>query len=158
MAFVLASAIYLAYVGQWGTALLAGVLLVLLWYVHRRLGPVFMALRKLYKGNVAACEYHLATVKRPNKLPSIQKGYYHFCRGYIAMQRNERDDAVDAFTSALEHGLRLENDRAVAHVSLASLYQQRGTKAKARENLNAAKALKHNKVVAQAIADVERGL
>lgn len=155
---VLAAAVVFGLANQWvpmTVSLVIGGILVLM---HFRLGPVMMALRYLYRGNIAKTKFYLKKVKDPDKLPASHRGYYHFCKGYLTMQQNRRDEAKAHFEKALDGGLRLGNDKAVAHVSLAQLYGQDRNRKEAKRHLEKAETFKYNKAVAQAIEQVKKQL
>ncbi len=155
---VLAAAIVFGLGGQWVPMTIALIVGGILIFMHFRLGPVFLALQHLYKGNIAKTEGYLGKVKDPEKLAASHRAYYHFCKGYITMQQNKRDEAREHFRKALDNGLRLGNDKAVAHVSLAQIYVQEHNKKEAERHLERAKSYKHNEAVTQAIEEVSKQL
>lgn len=154
----LAAGIFLLVYEQWVAGALALALTTYLAYVQFWLGPVILALRYLYKGKVDQCERELRKVKKPHKLPSKLQGYYYFCQGYLHHQHHRLAASAQAFATALDKGLRMENDQAVAHVSIAHFEAMEGKKAQAKKHLKAAKARKHNEAVAAAILKVEQQL
>ena len=151
-----AAARFLLLYQQWFWGSVAVVLSLSMAYIQFRLGPVVSALRYLYRGDTKRCEKELSRVKRPEKLPLQLQGYYHFCQGYLHSQKGNLAIAATAFRTALEKGIRLDNDKAVAHVSIAHAEASSGKKAEARKHLKLAKELPHNEAVAQAITQVER--
>lgn len=154
----LAAGIFLLFYQEWLWGGLAIALTAYLAYVQFRLGPVVLGLRYLYRGNVAKCEREIAKVKAPEKVPGKLQGYYYFCQGYIHHHHQRQAEAATAFTKALDKGLRMENDQAVAHVSIAHYEASQGKKAQANKHLKAAKELKHNEAVDRAIQQVEQQL
>ena len=154
----LAAGVFLLFYQEWIWGGLAIGLTAYLAYVQFRLGPVVLGLRYLYRGNVAKCEREINKVKRPDKIPGKLQGYYYFCQGYIHHHHKRQAEAAAAFASALEKGLRMENDQAVAHVSIAHYEASQGKKAQANKHLKAAKELKHNEAVDSAIQQVEQQL
>lgn len=154
----LAAGIFLLLYEEWLAGALALALTAYLAYVQFWLGPVVLALRYLYKGKVDHCERELSKVKKPHKLPGKLQGYYYFCQGYLHHHHHRQAAAAEAFAMALDKGLRMENDQAVAHVSIAHHEAMQGKKAQANKHLKAAKALKHNEAVAAAIRQVEQQL
>ncbi len=158
VAILSASAAFLLIYQQWLWGSVAAFFAITLAYIQFRLGPVVSALRYLYRGDTRRCEKELKRVKRPEKLPLQLQGYYHFCHGYLYTQKGNLPLAATAFRTALDKGIRLDNDKAVAHVSIAHAEASAGKKAEARKHLKAAKELPHNEAVAQAITQVERML
>ncbi len=154
----LAAGVFLLFYQEWIWGGLAIGLTAYLAYVQFRLGPVVLGLRYLYRGNVAKCEREINKVKYPDKIPGKLQGYYYFCQGYIHHHHKRQAEAAAAFASALEKGLRMENDQAVAHVSIAHYEASQGKKAQANKHLKAAKELKHNEAVDSAIQQVEQQL
>lgn len=154
----LAAGVFLLFYQEWIWGSVAIGLTAYLAYVQFRLGPVVLGLRYLYRGNVAKCEREINKVKHPDKIPGKLQGYYYFCQGYIHHHHKRQAEAAAAFASALEKGLRMENDQAVAHVSIAHYEASQGKKAQANKHLKAAKELKHNEAVDSAIQQVEQQL
>ncbi len=138
--------------GEWLPALLALLLGAFLLAGRMRFGRVYRALRYLYKGDMKRCEAALQRIKNPERLKGTEKAYYHFCHGYLFSAASKPEKALKEFGRALDAGLKLPNDQAVAHVSRADIYIRQNKKEKAREELTKAEELRHNKVVEDAIA------
>lgn len=153
-----AAGVFLLFYQQWLWGGLAMALSAYLGYVQFRLGPVVLGLRYLYRGNITQCEREISKVKHPHKVPGRLQGYYYFCLGYIHHHHQRQAQAAAAFSTALEKGLRMENDQAVAHVSIAHFAAAQGKKAQANKHLKTAKSLKHNEAVDTAIQQVEQQL
>jgi len=142
--------------GQWLAAGGSLLLTVFLAYGLYRFGPVYHALRHLYRGDLEKCEAELKKIPSADKLRKEDQAYYYFCRGYLLSSARKSGAAQKSFEQALEAGLRLPNDRAVAHVSLADIYLKKGQKEKGLAHLDEAKKLKHNNVVEEAIKKLEK--
>jgi tetratricopeptide (TPR) repeat protein len=120
-----------------------------------RFGTVQQAMKQLNKGDFNKAAKLLGQIKKPNQLSKLARAYYFFCNGYIHMSRNQFELAKAAFQAALETGLKLETDQAIAQISLANIFAMEGKKAKAKEHLKIAKSLESNDSVADAVAKVE---
>lgn len=144
--------------GQWVAA--GGSLIFTLFLVYGlyRFGPVQRALRHLYRGDLVKCEVELKKIPSTDKLRKEDQAYYYFCKAYLLSSSRKTGVAQESFERALQKGLPLANDRAVAHVSLADIYLKKGRKEKALAHLAEAKKLKHNKVVEEAIKKLEKSL
>lgn len=154
MALTLAAGLFLLVYQQWFYGILALVLAGYLGYVEWYLGPVVRALRYLYRGQISKCERTLQGIRHPEKIPGRLKGYYHFCQGYVHHHHGRGEEAANAFYAALDAGLRLQNDQAVAHVTIAHHAASQQKKAEANKHLKQARALKHNKTVEEGIQQV----
>lgn len=155
---VIGAAVVFALGQMWIATVVAFIVGGILLFMHFRLGPVFVALQALYRGNMSRAEDQLRKVKDPSKLPSGHRGYYHFVKAYLAMQQNRRDQAKEQFRLALDAGLKLNNDKAVAHISLADLYLVENNRKDAKRHLEIAQSYKHNQAVAKAIEEVKKRL
>lgn len=122
--------------------------------IQVKFGTVQAALKILQKGNMKAAGKLLSKTRRPLMLSSVYRGYYFYANGYIQMDKKDYKEAKDSFEKALIHGLRMENDQAVSHTSLANIYAMESNKKKAKEHLNKAKQLEHNEMVDDAIKKV----
>ena len=142
--------------GQWPAAAGSLLLTVFLAYGLYRFGPVYHALRHLYRGDLEKCEAALKKIPSADKLRKEDRAYYYFCEAYLLSTAGKSGAARKSFEQALEAGLRMPTDQAVAHVSLADIYLKNGQKEKALAHLAEAKKLKHNKVVEEAIGKLEK--
>jgi tetratricopeptide (TPR) repeat protein len=142
------------YYQQWWQAGLSMAVAGYLIYARMRIGTVYLALRQLYKGNLQKTETYLQKIAQPNKPGRSYRAYDHFCWGYLKMERNDPEGARPHFEQALEYGIRLKNDQAVAHISMANIFVNAGDEGSARFHLEQAENLKHNEVVSRAIERV----
>jgi tetratricopeptide (TPR) repeat protein len=129
---------YLFILGRWGwgiTLLLVTTILVLVVFRSTRLIMVF---------------YHMRTQKmdkakqwlmriNPAHLWVKQKGYYYFLLGSADIQTNSLSQSEKNFRMALQHGLRLDHDKAAAYLNLAVISANRRKKREAITLLNEAK-------------------
>jgi len=144
--------------GQWAAAGASLLFTLFLVYGLYRFGPVQHALRHLYRGDLEKCEAELKKIPAAGKLRKEDQAYYHFCKAYLSSSAGKIEAAQKSFEQALQAGLSLANDRAVAHVSLADICLKKGQKEKALAHLAEAKKLKHNKVVEEAIQKLDKRL
>jgi hypothetical protein len=89
-------------------------------YGYFRYGTVYAAFQQLKKENYNKAETLLLKIKKPNILSKGQKSYYHFIKGFIAIERKEWDTAISELNSALTIGLRTKNDESIALLNLAN--------------------------------------
>lgn len=118
-----------------------------------RQGTVFMAFRQLRSGKIQEAAQSLELTKNTKWLSKIQKGYYYFVKGFVALGENKPEEAKTAYEEALKIGLRLSNDTAMVCANLASIHHKQKNKVKAREYIERAKNLK---VKANVKAEIER--
>ena len=97
--------------------LLAAILFI---YGHFKYGTVYAAFQQLQKENYNKAETLLLKIKKPNRLSKGQKSYYHFVKGFIAIERKEWNTAISELNSALTIGLRTKNDESIALLNLAN--------------------------------------
>jgi hypothetical protein len=55
----------------------------------------------------------------PDHLWKNQKGYYYFLMGSVDIQTNSLAQSEKFFRTALQHGLRLDHDRAAVYLNLS---------------------------------------
>jgi len=134
----LAFNVYLFMLGRWGwgiTLLFATAALILVVFRSTRLIMVF---------------YHMRTQKmekakqwlnriNPSHLWAKQRGYYYFLLGSADIQTNSLSQSEKNFRMALQHGLRLDHDKAAAYLNLAVISANRRKKREAITLLNEAK-------------------
>lgn len=129
---------YLFSLGRWGwgiTLLFLTAVLIVVVFRSTRLIIVFYHMRsqkmdkaKLWLGRI-----------NPDHLWAKQKGYYFFLLGSVDIQTNSLSQSEKNFKSALQHGLRLEHDKAAAYLNLAVISANRRKKREAILLLNEAK-------------------
>lgn len=116
-----------------------------------RQGTVYLAFRKLKTGDHLAAAQYLKMTKKVNWLSSFQRSHYYFVKGYVEMAKGGLEEAKQGFEQALENGLRLKNDIALAYANLASLNHRQNNRSLAKEYIKKALGLKVNKKVRQEI-------
>ena len=123
-------------------------------YGYIRQGTVYMAFKFIRKNEIQKAEEALALTTKINWLSKTQKGYYYFVKGFIDTARGRVEEAKSAYEKALEIGLRLSNDAALAYANLASLHNRTKNKVKAREYIK--KAQEQKKIKKNILSEIER--
>ena len=75
----------------------------------------------------------------PNHLWKNQKGYYYFLLGSVDVQKSSLAQSEKYFRQALNHGLRLDHDKAAVYLNLAVITANKRKKREAITLLNEAK-------------------
>lgn len=85
----------------------------------------------------------LGWVKKPEQMPKKQQAYYYFLNGLVESQSNAMTKSEKHFKKALNTGLSMNHDIAMANLNLAGIAMAKRRK---REALNyIAQAKKHDK-------------
>lgn len=117
--------------------LLAGIF-VLLYFKNEF---IILAFLKLRKQDFAGAQKWLGYIKNPQAaLVRKQQGYYEYLHGLMLSQTNV-NQAEKHFKRALELGLSMSTDQAVAKLNLAGVAMMRRRKLEATNLLNEAKKL-----------------
>lgn len=126
--------------------LLSGVF-VLLFFKNEM---IFLAFLRLRKQDFKGTEKWLNRIKNPESaLVRKQQGYYHYLHGIIQSQTN-LTLAEKHFKKAIQLGLSMSHDMAMAKMSLAGILMQKRRKREATALLAEAKKLdKHNMLTDQ---------
>jgi len=129
---------YLFVQGRWGwgiTLLFATAVLVLVVFRSTRMIMVFyqMRMQRMDKAKIWLNRIN------PEHLWAKQKGYYYFLLGSADIQTNSLSQSEKNFRTALQHGLRLDHDKAAAYLNLAVISANRRKKREAITLLNEAK-------------------
>lgn len=115
--------------------------LSLLWGYYM-MGTVFLALNRMRKGQLEEAEQILAMTKKPERLLKSRKAYYYYIQAYLAREKDDFSTAKNLFEQALDLGLSVEHDKAVALLALADIAVINGQKEQARSYLQRMKNLK----------------
>ncbi len=117
---------------------------VLTIFRHER---IIMALYHLRKQDLTKADEQLQKIKAPEKLVKGQEAYYYYLSGLISMQQKGIGKSEKLFVKALQLGLRLEEDQAVAKLNLAGINLSKRKKREAEQYLNQAKKLDKKKML-----------
>ena len=117
--------------------LLAG-MFILLYYKNE---IIFLAFLRLRKQDFEGTLKWLDRINNPEQnLVRKQQGYYNFLKGIISSQNN-LTQAEKYFKKALQFGLSMKQDLAMAKMSLAGILMQKRRKREAQQLLGEAKKL-----------------
>lgn len=94
---------------------------ILFIYGYFKSGTVYAAFQQLKKEDYKKAEALLAKIKNPALLSKGQKSYYHYIKGFLAIEKKEWSIAISELNSALSIGLRTENDKSIALLNLANV-------------------------------------
>jgi hypothetical protein len=109
---------------------------------HERL---LMAFWQIRKNNMTKAAVHLDKITKPELLLKRQRAYFYFLKGLTLSQDRGVYEAEKYFKKALNTGLRMSHDRAMAKLSLATAAMARRRKKEAQVLLTEAKKEdKHN--------------
>ena len=111
---------------------------------------IFLAFLRLRKQDFNGTEKWLSKIKNPSRsLVQKQQGYFYYLQGIIQSQNN-LTIAEKYFKKAIQLGLSMNHDLAMAKMSLAGIYMQKRRKREATILLSEAKKLdKHNMLTEQ---------
>jgi tetratricopeptide (TPR) repeat protein len=122
-----------------GIFLIIIALLVVLLYFRNEF--ILLAFLKLRKQDFAGAQKWLSYIKNPQSaLVRKQQGYYEYLHGLMSSQTN-LIQAEKHFKKAIELGLNMDTDLAVAKLNLAGVAMSRRRKLEATNLLNEAKKL-----------------
>jgi len=125
-----------------------GLIFILLYFKNEILIIAFLKMRNQ---NFEATESWLLKIKNPeSSLVKKQVGYYNYLLGIINSQRN-LTQAEKFFRKAISYGLNMNQDLAMAKLSLAGIMMQKRRKREATNLLNEAKKLDKHGVLVQQI-------
>lgn len=100
---------------------------------------ILLAFLQMRKQNLAGAEKWLSKIKDYKKaLHKSQYGYYHYLLGIINSQTNLNQSEA-YFKKALQEGLNMGHDRALAYLSLANSSAMKGRKKEAENYIKLAK-------------------
>ena len=110
-----------------------------------------MAFLKMRKQDFDGTENWLNKIKDPeSSLIKKQVGYYNYLFGIIYSQKN-LTQAEKFFKKAIQYGLNMSQDLAMAKLSLAGILMQKRRKREATQLLNEAKKLDSHGMLTQQI-------
>lgn len=109
-----------------------------------RNGTVWLALQQLRRQQYDKAGQLLDEVKDPERLAKNQKGYYYFVRAFVAMSKDDITTAEGMFIQALKHGVRTQNNEALAYLHLADIKLVQKDKTLAGEYLQKIQARKYS--------------
>ncbi|MFZ9776893.1 MAG: DUF2892 domain-containing protein [Schleiferiaceae bacterium] len=140
-AVLLALAVFQFIDGHWGNGIFVTLLAGIPVLFHFRNERILMALWYVRSQNFAKAGAQLDALKHPEQtLITGQLAYYFFLRGLMLSQTNMAQ-SESFMRKALNTGLRMKQDRALAKMQLAAMAMSRRRKAEAQALLTEAKKL-----------------
>jgi tetratricopeptide (TPR) repeat protein len=131
-------------------------LLVLLFYFKNEF--ILLAFLKLRKQDFEGAKKWLAKIKNPEgALVRKQQGYYNYLSGLMVSQTN-LNLAEKHFKKAIELGLSMNADLALAKLNLAGIAMTKRRKMEATQLLNEAKKLDKHNMLKEQIAQMKEHL
>ncbi|RQO31441.1 hypothetical protein DBR32_05625 [Taibaiella sp. KBW10] len=121
---------------------LATLLSVSLLWGYYKLGTVYLALGKLRRNQLEEAETIINLNTKPERLMKNRRAYFYYIKAYLAREKDDFSTAKNLFELALDEGLRVEQDKAIALLSLADIAVIKGEKEVARSYLQRMKGLK----------------
>jgi tetratricopeptide (TPR) repeat protein len=134
----LAFTVYLFATGHWGWGIFMILVLAVLVLMVMRSIRIILAFYQLRKQNMPKAKEWLEKIN-PNHLWKNQKGYYYFLLGSVDVQKSSLAQSEKYFRQALNHGLRLDHDKAAVYLNLAVITANKRKKREAITLLNEAK-------------------
>ncbi|MEY3693133.1 MAG: hypothetical protein RL157_457 [Bacteroidota bacterium] len=139
--FILALATYQFIETNWGNGIFLTLLAGIPVLFHFRNERILWALWYVRSQNFAKASAQLDALKHPEQtLIQGQLAYYYFLRGLMLAQSN-MGQAESFMRKALNTGLRMKQDRALAKMQLAAMAMSRRRKQEAQNLLTEAKKL-----------------
>jgi tetratricopeptide (TPR) repeat protein len=135
-----------------GLVLLSGIVVLLIFKnEHIMLSFWFLRKNKLEKAGKA-----LTRIKKPEQLLKSQEAYFYYLTGLIESQTNGVGKAEKFFKRALNIGLRMNQDKAVAKLNLAAIAMYKRRKREATTLLGEAKKLDKHGMLADQIKQIQQ--
>jgi len=119
---------------------------------------ILLAFLKLRKQDFVGAKTWLDKIKNPESaLVKKQQGYFHYLHGLMVSQTN-LNQAEKYFKKAIELGLSMDMDLAVAKLNLAGISMSRRRKIEATNLLNEAKKLDKQNMLKEQITMMKQQL
>ncbi|MDD2986645.1 DUF2892 domain-containing protein [Flavobacterium sp.] len=119
---------------------------------------ILLAFLKLRKQDFVGAKVWLDKIKKPESaLVKKQQGYYNYLHGLMVSQTN-LNQAEKFFKKAIELGLSMDMDLAVAKLNLAGIAMSRRRKIEATNLLNEAKKLDKQNMLKEQITMMKQQL
>lgn len=149
-ALLLGYSVYQFTEGAIGNGIFLILLALVVVFLYLRNELILLAFLRMRKQDFQGTKKWLGRIKNPQgALIKKQQGYYYYLNGIITSQIN-LTEAEKLFKKALQLGLTMRYDRAMAKLSLAGIAMQKRRKREAMELIGEAKKLdKHNLLASQ---------
>ena len=140
----------------WGiTLIILAAVPILLIFRNEHLLLTFWHMRKQ---NVDAAETALLRIKNPDKLIRAQNAYYNLMMGLVESQKRSINKAEKFFRRAIDKGLSMKQNEAIAKLNLAMIMLSKRRKREATNLLNEAKKLDKYNMLSEQIKMVKQGM
>ncbi|MBI9058632.1 MAG: hypothetical protein JEZ01_12780 [Labilibaculum sp.] len=107
------------------------------------------------KNKFAKAESILSKIKHPENMIKGQEAYYYYLSGLVDAQSNRTSQGEKNFKKALEIGLRVSTDQAVARLNLSGICLSKRNKKLAKYHLQECKKLDKHKALTAQIREIE---
>ncbi|MDE5421583.1 hypothetical protein L3073_05150 [Ancylomarina sp. DW003] len=97
----------------------------------------------------------LERVKHPERMIKGQEAYYYYLTALTESQKHNNSKAEKSFKKALNTGLRMKNDQAIAKLNLSGIYLSQRNKKLASYYLKEAKKLDKQKLLTAQAREIE---
>jgi tetratricopeptide (TPR) repeat protein len=150
-AIIVAYAIYQFIDGSIGNGIFLILFSLIFVFLYFRNEFILMAFLRMRKQDLDGTQKWLSRIKNPESaLTKKQQGYYNYLFGIIFSQKN-LTQAEKYFRKALQLGLNMDYDVAMAKLSLAGIAMQKRRKREATTLLQEAKKLDKNNMLTEQI-------
>jgi tetratricopeptide (TPR) repeat protein len=150
-ALLIGYAVYQFIEGYIGNGLFLILFSLIFIFLYFRNELILMAFLRMRKQDLEGTGKWLSRIKNPGTaLTGKQQGYYNYLYGIIYSQKN-LSQAEKYFKKALEFGLNMDYDVAMAKLSLAGIAMQKRRKREASSLLREAKKLDKNNMLTEQI-------
>ncbi len=114
-----------------------------------------MAFYFLRKNKFNETEAVLSKVKHPEWMIKSQEAYFYYLTALVELQKHNNSKAEKDFKKALDMGLRLRSDQAVAKLNLSGIALSRRNKTLAKHYLQESKKLDDKKMLTAQFRELE---
>jgi len=114
-----------------------------------------MAFYYLRKNKFESAGSVLSKIKHPESMIKSQEAYFYYLTASVELQSHNNSKAEKNFKKALNLGLRMKSDQAVAKLNLSGISLSRRNKKMAKHYLMEAKALDNKKLLTPQIREFE---
>lgn len=154
-ALLVVGSVFLYIYGWIFTGVMVDLLAAIFVLLHFKNEKNLLAFYFIRKNNIQGATLALNYVKHPERMIKSQEAYYYYLNGLIVSQQRNLPKAEKLFKKALNTGLRMKNDQAVAKLNLAAIALSQRNKKVAMVYLESAKKLDKQKMLTAQIREVE---
>ena len=123
-------------------------LVVLCWFKHELNLLAFLQIRR---NKFDSAKKILGMVKKPEEMLKSQEAYYYFLSGLVESQSKNLGGSEKYFKKALNTGLNMDHDKAMANLNLAGVAMSRRRKREAMNYLTQVKKFDKSKMLADQV-------